>query len=324
MNLRLCIALLVLLLHAASVSAQALWPAQPVRIVVGFVAGGSTDQVARIVADGLAKRTQQTFVVENRPGATGNIAAGQVARAPGDGHTLLLSAVGLATTAAFNPSILQAHPTRDLSPIALLAYTPNVLLASPTSGFATVADVMAFGRRQPGALSFGHSGYGGGLHLSGEVFALRSGVNMTQVPYKGVAPMMGDLLANHIPIAWNNLSTALPQVRSGSVRALAIAAAARAPEIPDTPTFAELGFADMQFGAWFGLSGPTNLAPDLTQTIAAQVSAVLDDPAVQQQIRALGLEALNSTSPAAFAAYVDADIARWRAIVTQANISPGN
>jgi len=324
MHLRLCLAMLYTLLHATHTIAQTPWPTQPVRIVVGFVAGGSTDQVARIVADGLAKRTQQTFVVENRPGATGNIAAGQVARAPNDGHTLLLSAVGLATTAAFNPSILQAHPTKDLSPIALLAYTPNVLLASSDSGFETVADVLASGQRQPGTLSFGHSGYGGGLHLSGEVFALKSGVAMTQVPYRGVAPMVGDLLANHIPIAWNNLSTALPLVRCGKVRALAIAAAARAPEIPDVPTFTELGFADMEFGAWFGLNGPANLAPDLTQTIAAQVFAILDDPAVKQQIQALGLQALPSASPAAFAAYVDADIARWLAVVKQANIQPGN
>ncbi len=314
--------LLAAALAASSAGAQSSYPSQPIKLVVGFAPGGSTDQIARVVAEGMSKRMNQSVVVENRPGASGNIAAGQVARAAGDGYTLLLTAVGLATTAAFNPSILQAHPSKDLASIALLAYTPNVLLASPSTGFSSVADAVAYGKKNPGLLSFGHSGYGGGLHLSGEVFALKSGVKMTQVPYKGAAPMMADLLAGHIQLGWDNASTALPMIRSGKVRALAIAAAERSPELPDVPTFKELGMRDMEFGAWFGLSGPASLPPELAQEIAAHVDAVLDDPAVQERVKAVGISTLKSQSPAEFAAYVEADIERWTTIVKQANVKP--
>ncbi len=303
-----------------SAPAQTNYPSQPVKVVVGFAPGGSTDQVARIIADGMAARLNQSFVVENRPGASGNLAAGQVARAHGDGYTLLLSAVGLATTAAFNPEILQAHPTQDLAPVALLAYTPNVLLASDKSGFKSVADVIEYGKKNPDGLSFGQSGYGGGLHLTGEIFSVRSGVKMTQVPYKGVAPMMQDLLAGHINIGWDNLSTALPVARSGKVRALAIAAPNRSPEMPDVPTFEELGYKNMDFGAWFGMHAPKSISPKLAKTLSEQLSAVLDDEKVRQRIAALGIQIIKSKSPEAFLAYVDSNITQWKEVVDQANV----
>ncbi|WP_332691625.1 Bug family tripartite tricarboxylate transporter substrate binding protein [Devosia sp.] len=302
--------------------AQTGYPSQPVKVVVGFAAGGSTDQVGRIVADGLSARFGKPFIVDNRPGASGNLAAGQVARAPGDGHTLLLTAVGLATTAAFNPSILQAHPINDLAPIALLAYTPNVLLASTRSGFKTVTDVIAGGKKDPNSLSFGHSGYGGGLHLTGEIFSVRSGTRMTHIPYKGVAPMMQDLLAGQVNLGWDNLSTALPFIRSGRVQALAVASKQRAPELPNLPTFGELGYDNMVFGAWFGLSGPKSLPTELAQTIAGHVSAMLSDSAMQKRVTDLGLQILESKSAQDYASYVEADIARWKSVVTSANIKP--
>lgn len=318
-NLSRILCCAVMLATGAVASAQN-YPSQPVKIVVGFAPGGSTDQVGRIIADGLANRLNQSFVVENRSGASGNIAAGQVSRAEGDGYTLLLSAVGLATTAAFNPEILQAHPTRDLAPIASIAYTPNLLLASNASGFETVADAVAAGKKEPGSLSFGHSGYGGGLHLTGEIFSVRSGAKMRQIPYKGVAPMMQDLLAGHIDLGWDNLSTALPIVRSGKVKALAIAAPSRAPELPDVPTFAELGYENMEFGAWFGLAAPKSISPELAQVIAQHVSAVLDDPKVKERISAMGIQVLKTESASDFASYVESDIERWQSVVKQANV----
>lgn len=300
--------------------AQPAYPSGPITMVVGFAPGGSTDQIARIVANGLSTRLGQTVVVENRAGATGNIAAGQVSRSKGDGHTLLLSAVGLATTAAFNPSIMQAHPTKDLVSISLVAYTPNVLLASEDSGFKTLADVLEYAKKNPGRLDFGHSGYGGGLHLTGEIFSVVSGMKMNQVPYKGVAPMMQDLIAGHTQLAWDNLSSALPLVRGDKVRAIAIAAAQRSPELPDVPTMAELGYPDMDFGAWFGVSGPKSMPPELAKQIADHISAVLDNAEVKSRITALAIQPLKSASPEEFANYLDANIAQWRSGVERANV----
>lgn len=317
-----------LLLSGAALSvsewahAQSSYPSKPVTIVVGFAAGGSTDQVARLLADGLAARLERPVVVENRPGASGNMAAGQVSRASGDGHTLLLTAVGLATTAAFNPSVLQAHPTKDLAPISLLAYTPNVLLASVASGFKSVKDVIDFGKAKPDQLNFGHSGYGGGLHLTGEIFAVKAGVKMTEIPYKGVAPMMQDLLAGQVGLGWDNLCTCLPFIQSGKVRALAVTSAKRAPELPGVPTLGELGYDNMEFGAWFGLTGPKSLPPALAAEIAQHVAAVLDEPKVKKRFADASIQVLKSKSPEDYSSYVDADIARWRSVVMRANVKP--
>lgn len=311
-----------LALSAAPLYAQSTYPSQTVKIVVGFVPGGATDQVARIVADGLTRKLGNSFVVENRPGASGNMAAAQVARAPGDGYTLLLSAVGLATTAAFNPSALQAHPTKDLAPIAMLAYTPNVLLAGPKTKVKTVPELLAYAKAHPGTLNFGHSGYGGGLHLTGATFAVRSGIRMEQVPYKGTAAMMQDLLGGQIELGFDNLSSAFQLVQSGKVTALAVTSKKRVPQLPQVPTLEELGFDNSEFGAWFGLNGPKALPPELARTIAKHVSEVLDDPKTKQQFQALGIQIMKSKSSAEFASYVDQDIARWRAVVARANIKP--
>lgn len=302
--------------------AQSIYPNQPIKIVVGFVPGGSTDQVARVLADGLTTRLGKSVVVENRPGATGNMAAGQVSTAPGDGYQLYLSAVGLATTAALNPSMLKAHPVNDFMPVALLTYIPNIVLAGSKNDFKSIKEVIDYAKQNPGKVSFGHSGYGGGVHLTGELFKVRAGVNLVHVPYKGTAAVLADLLGGHVDLAFDNLSTALEQVKAGKVRALAVTTSKRVPDLPNVPTMAEAGVPGIEAGAWFGLVGPKTMPPEIARTLFTHVQAVLDDPKTNERFKALGILPLKSNSPSDYSKYVTEDIARWKEIIDKGNLKP--
>jgi len=286
------------LLDQADAIAESLaaYPSRPITMVVGFPAGTTTDGIARILADILGEQLGNRVVVENKAGVSGNLSAALVAQAAPDGYTLYLGAVGLASSVSANPSALKLNPVTGLSHIGLVAYTPNVLITGAGSGIKSIEDIR---RRNPKSqgLTFGSSGVGGGLHLTGEMFRVRTGAELVHVPYKGSAAATLDLLGNRLDLQFDNLGGALPLIREGKVRALALTANERRAEIPDVPTMAEVGVTDLEAGAWFSLMGPPSMAPDLLERLAGELGKARANPKVQRFFSNVGFEALSSNTP---------------------------
>ena len=304
------------------VHAQQSFPSQPIKMLVGFTPGGSTDVIARIVSEGLSNRLGTSVVVENRAGASGNLSAGLVARAAPDGHTLYMGAVGLATTAAVNPAMLQADPVKDFTHIAMVAFTPNVLVVGKKHDFQSVNDLIAYAKKNPGKLSFGSSGIGGGLHLTGEMFKVFTNIDIVHVPYKGIPLAITDLMGGHLDMLFDNVSTSLPHIRDGSLRALAVTSRERLPDLPNVPTMIESGLKDLEAGAWFGVMGPAGISPEIVQLLATHIAAILDDPKTTERFQKLSITVLRTKSPREFKEYVAHDIARWKRVVQAAGVKP--
>ncbi|MEP7246661.1 MAG: tripartite tricarboxylate transporter substrate binding protein [Gammaproteobacteria bacterium] len=308
-------------LAIAPAHAQSDYPNKPIKMIVGFGAGGSTDVIARIISEGLAVRLGQPVVVDNRPGAAGNLSAGIVARSAPDGYTLYMAAVGLATTAAFDPKALHAHPVDDFSHISLVAFTPNVLVVGEKHNFRTVQDVIAMAKREPGKLSFGSSGVGGGLHLTGEMFKVKAGIDMIHVPYKGIPPAISDVIGGNLDMLFDNVSTSLPHIKGGRLRALAVTSKQRIPDLPDVPTMAEAGIPDLEAGAWFGVVGPARMPAEIVSRLSGYISAILDDPKTVERFKGMSILVLKG-GPAEFKEYVRNDIIRWKSVVDAAGVKP--
>ncbi len=314
---RLAIAWVALaLLSPATVVAQEL-PKQ-IRIVVPFPAGGTTDILARYVAQALTTKHGSTVIVDNRTGASGSIGSENVARSEPDGSTLLLTA----THHVINPSLFRKLPydtKADFSPVALIASAPNALVVNTAFEAKTVADLIALAKKQPGKLSFGSSGLGGANHLSGEMLKQMANIDIVHVPYRGAAPAMNDLIGGHIPIMFDTLPTVIPGAKAGTLRVLAVTSKQRAPTLPDVPTLDEAGVKGFEATAWFGLYMPkaTNLA--IYAKLVAAVREVLADPTIREKFAEQGVEpgALNGD---AFKAFVDAEIEKWGKVVRTANI----
>lgn len=290
------------------------WPDRPVRIVVPFAPGGATDIVGRLIGAELSKAFGQPFVVENRPGGGGNIGSDLVAKAAPDGYTLLLGAAG---NIAINPGLfpnMPYDPVKDLAPISLICETMNVLVVHPGVPARSVQELIALAKAQPGALSFASSGNGGTTHLAGEMFKAMTGTDMVHVPYRGSAPAMTDLLSGTVQLMFDNLPSALPHVREGRLRALAVTGATRSPAMPDLPTMAEAGVAGYEATSWFGLFAPAGTPAALVDRLADAVAAAVRHDDVQARIRALGAEPITNR-PAAFAAMVRAEVAKWRGVI---------
>lgn len=294
--------------------AQPKIPDQPMKMVVGFAAGGLTDVLGRQVAAGLQEQLKRTIVVENRPGAAGNISAGQVARSPADGTVLYLGAVGLTTSLSANPSAVQVNPITGLTPVGLIAYTPNVLIAGPRVDAANVKELVAKSKTGKG-YSFGSSGVGGGLHLTGEMFAALTGANLVHVPYTGSAPAMTDLLGGTLDLQFDNMSGALAFIRDKKVRAFAVTSSERVKELPDVPTLNEVGIKGMEVGAWFGLFLPPGASPDLVTYFAKELNDVIDHPALQEYFQRVGLIGQKTKSSAEFTEYLQRDADLWARVV---------
>jgi tripartite-type tricarboxylate transporter receptor subunit TctC len=317
-HLRVIAAAISLLAGAGAVAADA-YPVKPVRIVVPFAAGGAIDIIVRTSAQQLSKELGQPMVIDNRPGAGGNIGAEIVARSAADGYTLV---AGTSATHGANPALYARLPfdaRRDFAPVAHIAGVPNVLVVTPSSGIRSLDELIRQARANPGKLSFGSAGSGTSLHLAGELFRSAARVELLHVPYKGAAPATADLLGGQISMMFNTVPVALPLIRSGKLTALAVTSHKRHFALPDVPTFAELAYPSVESETWVGLFAPAGTARDVVDALALALERSLRDKSVVDQLRQQGAEP-QFMGPDAFARHVEGEIARWGNVIRAAGI----
>ena len=314
--------LLIALSCALSLSAvaQAGWPEKPVTIVVPFPAGGSTDMVARAIALQMQTKLGQTFVVDNKPGATGTIGAGFVKRAAPDGYTLLVSSLGAFVVTPHLQKNVPYDATKDFDYISVPVQAPNVLVASPGQKARTVAEVVAALKANPGKVSFASSGNGSSDHLSAEVFWQQSGTEGLHVPYKGGAPAVNDLLGNQVDFSFQNVNAVLQHIKAGKLHAIAVTGDKRSPVLPDVPTLAEAGVKGAEVYSWQGLAAPKGLPLSVKDKLAAAAIAAINDPEVKKRMVDQGLEIVAST-PAEFTAFQAREWARWKTLIETRKIT---
>ncbi|MDB5956049.1 tripartite tricarboxylate transporter substrate binding protein [Ramlibacter sp.] len=291
--------------------AQAAWPTKPVRIIVTFPPGGAPDTLARLLAEKWAG-LGQPVTVENKPGAGGNIGADMVAKAPGDGHTLVVGTVG---THAINPALYAHMPydnVRDFTPISFLASTPNLLVVNKEVPANNVRELIALAKKQQ--LFFGSSGSGTSIHLSGELFNTLAGVKMQHIPYKGRAEAIPDLIGGRIQMIFDNMPSALPLVQEGKLKAIAVTSAQRSPAAPDIPTIAESGLPGFEATSWFALLGSPGIPRDVQMRINAETLRVLAMPDVKDRLAKLGLDPRPGT-PEALAGLIQSETGKWAKVV---------
>jgi tripartite-type tricarboxylate transporter receptor subunit TctC len=294
------------------------FPVKSIKIIVPFPAGGTTDILARFVAQYLGEKLGVATMVENRAGASGTIGSEFVARSPADGSVLLLTA----THHVINPSLYRHLPydtRKDFSPVAVVATAPNALFVNKDFPAKNVAELIAMAKKDPGKLSFGSSGVGGANHLSGELFKQMAGIDILHIPYKGAAPAMNDLLGGHIPIMFDTLTTVLPAAAAGNIRVLAVTSMTRATSLPDVPTLDEAGLKGFESIAWFGLYMPAaNDNPAYTRLVSA-MQEILATPAIAEKFATEGVEP-GKLFGRDFVRFVDAEIDKWSAVVKFANV----
>jgi len=290
-----------------------------VTVVVPFPPGGSTDLIARTLAPKLQEKFGGSFIVDNKAGATGTIGTGFVARAPADGHTLLVSSLGPFVIAPHLLSKVPYDALKDLDPISVAVQAPNVLVVPANSPHKTMAQVLAFAKANPDKMTFASSGNGSSDHLTAELFWLQTGTTGVHVPYKGGGPVMTDLLGGQVDASFMNLNTAMPQILAGKLRALSITSAKRSPLLPSVPTLEELGIKDANVYSWQAIAGPRGLPADLKVKLHAAILAALNDPQVKPKLLELGFEIV-ATTPEQFSAYQAAEFARWKKLIESRNI----
>ncbi|MBP7351657.1 Bug family tripartite tricarboxylate transporter substrate binding protein [Comamonas sp. UBA7528] len=301
---------------AGGAAAQGAFPSKPINIIVPFSAGGTTDILARIVGQYLGEELGQPVIIDNRPGAGGNIGGMAAARASADGYTLFMGTVG---THAINQSLyskMPFDPIKDFAPLSRVATVPNLLVANPAQPFKNVKELIAYAKANPGKVNFGSSGSGSSVHLSGELFKSMTKVDMVHVPYKGSAPAMTDLLGNQISVMFDNMPSAIQHVRSGKLRPIAVTTAKRSRELPDVPTIAEAGVPGYEATSWFGLWAPVKTPADVQQKLHAALVKVLKNPAVVKKIEDQGGDVVIDTQ-AQFDAYIKSEAAKWGKVVKE-------
>ena len=314
----LCVSLLWVFLAEAS-WAQSLIANAPVRILVGAPAGGSTDTMARAVAYAMGQQLGRTVVVENRPGAGGNLAAEAVARAAPDGLTLLMSFTSHSINASLYPR-LPFDPVKDFTPLTMVSTSPSVLVAHPSLPAKNVAELVALAKKQPGKLNFAIGALGSSLHLAGEAFKLKAGVFIVNIPYRGTAPAVQDVLAGQVELMFAAVGNVQQHIRAGKLKALGVTSAQRLSSLPDVPVIADT-LPGFESSAWFGLFGPAKLPPDLLRTWSDAARAAVQSPDVRRRIEAEGATPVGN-SPQEFAQFVVTDIARWREVVKFSGAKP--
>jgi tripartite-type tricarboxylate transporter receptor subunit TctC len=291
------------------------YPTRPVRMVVGFPPGGGTDVVARIISPRLSELLGQPVVIDNRPGATGTVAAGQVAKAAADGYTIMM---GHVSVNAIAPSLFANLPydvDRDFAPIALAAAVPHIVVVHPSMPVTTLKELVAYIKAQPGKLTFPSAGNGSMPHLAGEVFQSFAGVKMVHVPYKGSGQSMQDLLGGQHLVAFDTMPASAAHVRSGKLRALAVSTAARVPSFPEVPTAEEAGVPGYVVITWYGVFAPAGTAPPIVNRLHGDMVKAMKTPDVRARLEGIGADGTISRSPEEFAALVRADTARYAKIV---------
>jgi len=294
-------------------AAQA-FPSKPVKLVIPFPPGGSLDNIGRLIAQKLSESWGQQVVIENKPGAGGNIGADAVAKSPADGYTVVMGAL---STHAVNPSLYAKMPydaAKDFAPISLVAITPNVLIVNADSPVRTLKDLIAWAKANPGRTNFGSGSNGSAGHLAGELFKLETGTDVAHIPYKGGAPALQALLAGDTQFMFDNLANAMAQVKGGKVRAIAVTTAQRSKLAPDLPTMAEAGMPGFDISTWFGLLAPAGTPPDVIAKWNADVVKVLNSPDVREKMLAQGAEPAPD-SPAEFAAFIARERDKYARIV---------
>ncbi|WP_149538226.1 Bug family tripartite tricarboxylate transporter substrate binding protein [Siccirubricoccus phaeus] len=310
--------LLAAILAAPAVARAQPYPARPVRIIVPFPPGNSTDIVARFIADALSQSWPQRVVVENRSGGAGAVGMDAGARAAGDGYTLV---VGSSGTLAVNPAIipnLSYDVLRDFAPISNLATMPLLLVARPDFPAHTLPELQALARQRPGELGYGSPGPGTAGHMAGEYLAHRAGIRMQHVPYRGTGPALADLLGGTLPLVSDSLASALPHVRDGRLKALVITGRNRAPQLPDVPTAAET-LGEFEAVGWIGMVAPVATPGPLVSRINAEVVRILRDPSSSQRLESLG-GSPDPGTPAEFAAFIRSETEKWREVARIANV----
>jgi len=308
---------LIAVLFVLAAPARAEYPAHPVTLVVAFTPGGPSDVLARIVGKKLGELLGQPFVIDNRPGAGGNIAAEAVARAVPDGHTLLMGNNSILATNASLYKKLGYDAERDFAPISLIGAQANILVVNPAVPAKSMAELIALAKAQPGKLNFASSGYGAAAHLAGELFKTEAHIEIQHVAYKGAAPALQDVIAGHVQMMFATAASVIGHIHGGLVRPLAVTTLKRTPVLPDIPTVAELGLPGFDAATWHGLVAPAGTPKDVIATLHRATVQALADPQVRKSLGELGVDIAGS-SPEEFSAYIKSEIPKWRAVVAAA------
>jgi tripartite-type tricarboxylate transporter receptor subunit TctC len=305
-------------LFAASAPAQS---EKPLHIIVPFAAGGPTDVIARVLAPKLSTALKRPVVVENKVGATGGIGAAFVAKAPADGDTLLL---GTSSIMAASPSLsanLPFDPVNDFAPISLIATIENILVVNPGVPARNVRELVAHAKANPGKLTYASSGIGSTYHMGAELFRSQTGIEWTHVPYKGAAPAIQDVLAGHVDVMFDNMSSAIPNMKAGRLRALGVASLQRYPALPDLPTIAEQGVPGYETTIWLGLFAPAKTPPAILARLQKEIDGAVKSADYRERLAAIDMQPRASTSQE-LAGYLKADLAKWAKVVKEAGIKP--
>jgi len=302
----------------AALPVGAAWPEKPIKVYIGYAAGGSTDVVARVIGPKLGEKLGQPIVIENKPGAAGDFAAELMLQAPADGYTLMMSTVALH---AINPGLFKQKfdPIADFAPIAMVCSYPMIMIGSPQTAFKTPQELKAFAAKTPAFYS--SSGVGSPGHLAGELLVKATGAQLTHVPYKGGSPSVLAIMSGEAQVNFATLPAVVPQIRAGKVRAIGLASHERNPAVPDVPTMAELGLADFEVGTWSALIAPKGTPADIVKKVNAAVNATLEDPKVRAILVDQGAE-IRLMTPEETAAFVRSENARWMKVVKDAGIAP--
>lgn len=298
---------------AQPASSPAPFPVRPVKLVVGYAAGGATDVIARLLSVRLGQQTGQTFIVDNRSGANSNVGAELVARAPADGYTLYLFTIANTINASLYDR-LNFDAQRDFAPVGLIAKVPNLLVVNPKLPIHSVQDYVRFAKESPNGVTFASSGSGSSIHLSGEIFKMVSRSNMLHVPYRGSAPAVSDLLGGQVESMFDNTPSALPHVQGGRLRAIAITSATRSPLLPDVPTIAESGYPGFDVQSWFGLAAPAGTPKAVVDRLNGELNQALATPELRKRLLDLAATPEPGT-PEQFRVFIAAETRRWGDVV---------
>ncbi len=313
-NLTALAALALVCTFGADLALSQAYPAKPIKLVVPFPAGGTTDIVAREVAAHLTKAFGQSVIVENKAGAGGNVGADSVAKSAPDGYTLLMGTVG---THGINVSLYSKMPydaVKDFAPVSLAAAVPNVMVVHPSVPANTVAEFIAHAKKEGAKVAMASSGNGTSIHLAGELFKTMTGTTMTHVPYKGSAPALADLLGGNTQVMFDNAPSAMPHIRAGKLRPLAVTSAKRSAALPDVPTVEEAGFKGYEASSWFGVLAPAGTPREIVQKLSAEIQRGIATPEMQEKFKAQGAIPVGGTAEA-FASHIDAEIKKWAPVV---------
>jgi tripartite-type tricarboxylate transporter receptor subunit TctC len=295
------------------------YPSRPIRIMVAYTPAGTTDILARLLAQKMNEKWGQPVIVDNRPGANGNIGTELAARASPDGYSILMAT---AATHSINNTLypkLTWHAVKDFTPISLVALVPNIMVVNNALPVKSVKDLIAYAKANPGKLSHGSPGNGSTAHLSMELFKSLTGITMTHVPYKGSAGVLADVMAGQIALTMDNIPVYLPQVRAGKIRALAVSSAKRASGAPDIPTIIEAGVPGLEAVSWFGLVAPAATPKPIVETLAAETARILKLPDISKRISELGAEPVGST-PQQYGAFIQSEIVKWAKVIRDAKV----